>query len=87
VGTYGDDLATTLSALDSTLASAQNATSHRRACQQADSLLRHTTLDLSMLDTARQQVSELIGTARLDWVEGLSTRARAAAPRYQRTCK
>lgn len=87
VGTYGDDLATTLSALDSALASAQNAASRRHACQQADSLMRQTTLDLSMLDTARQQVTELIGTARLDWVDGLSARARAAAPKYQRTCK
>jgi len=87
VGTYGDDLATTLSALDSVLASAQNAASRRRACQQADSLMRHTRLDLSMLDTARQQVTELIGTARLDWVDGLATRARVAAPKYQRTCK
>ena len=87
VGTYGDDLATTLSALDSVLASAQNAASRRRACQQADSLMRQTRLDLSMLDTARQQVTELIGTARLDWVDGLATRARVAAPKYQRTCK
>ena len=87
VGTYGDDLATTLSALDSALASAQKPASHRHACQQADSLVRQTRLDLSMLDTARQQVTELIGTARLDWVDGLSTRARAAAPRFERTCR
>ncbi|HEX5409069.1 MAG TPA: hypothetical protein VFW89_04795 [Gemmatimonadaceae bacterium] len=87
VGTYGDDLATTLSALDSALASAQKPASRRHACQQADSLVRQTRLDLSMLDTARQQVTELIGTARLDWVDGLSTRARAAAPRFERTCR
>ncbi|MGH7623997.1 MAG: hypothetical protein ACREOJ_01605 [Gemmatimonadaceae bacterium] len=87
VGTYGDDLATTLSALDSLLASAQQPASHRHACQQADSLMRQTTLDLSMLDTARQQVTELIGTARLDWVDGLSTRAREAAPKYERACR
>jgi hypothetical protein len=49
--------------------------------------MRQTRLDLSMLDTARQQVTELIGTARLDWVDGLATRARVAAPKYQRTCK
>lgn len=86
MGAYGDDLAATLDALDSLLAAGTGATRRRASCDRADSLVRQTTLEASLLSQARSQLSAVVGTSRQDWADALALRAKAAAIRVRGAC-
>lgn len=86
MGAYGDDLAATLDMLDSLLATDTGATRRRTSCDRADSLVRQTTLQASLLSQARSQLSSVVGTSRQDWADALALRAKAAAIRVRGAC-
>lgn len=87
LGAYGADLAATLDALDSTIASARIAGNRSAACHRADSLLRQSALQATMLASARSEVSQVVGYTRHDWADSLAARATGAAPRARRACR